>query len=166
MIYRFIGKYKSLSNFEPALVTYESMTYASVEHAFVASKSRDMKFRRQIASMSGKLAGQAKKWGRTVELRSDWEKVKLGIMQELLMEKFNPEKKVLHIPNPHYEVLKNTADELLVEGNYWHDNFWGDCRCDKCMKIEGKNHLGLLLMKVREYYSLAEEGFINLEATS
>ena len=166
MIYRFIGKYEALSNFAPVFVTYENMTYSTVEHAFVAAKSRDLKFRRDIGMMPSNKAGLAKKWGRTVELRSDWEKVKLGIMQELLMEKFNPEKKVLNISNPHYEVLKSTGDELLVEGNYWHDNFWGDCRCDKCMKIEGKNHLGLLLMKVRELYALKDEGIINLEVTS
>lgn len=166
MISRFIGKYKVLSNFEPAFVVYEHMTFPTVEHAYVAAKSRDMTFRNQIACMAAKLAGQAKKWGRTVNLRSDWDKVKLGIMEELLMQKFDPEKKILRIDNPHYVVLKSTGDQLLVEGNWWHDNYWGNCLCEQCMLGEGKNHLGLLLMKVREFYSLKEEGFINLKVTS
>jgi ribA/ribD-fused uncharacterized protein len=166
MINRFISKHKVLSNFEAASVVYEHITFPTVEHAYVAAKSRDMEFRRQIATMPIKHAGKAKKWGLTVELRMDWEKVKLGIMEELLIQKFDPDKNTLNIPNPNYEVLKNTGDQLLVEGNFWHDNFWGNCLCDKCMKIEGKNHLGLLLMKVREFYSLKDEGFINLEATS
>ena len=166
MINRFIGKYKALSNFEHAMVIYQHMAFPTVEHAYVAAKSRDVKFRGQIAAMSSKLVGQAKKWGRTITLRSDWEKVKLGIMEDLLIQKFSPEKKTLNIPNPHYEVLMSTGDQLLVEGNYWHDNYWGNCLCEKCMKIEGQNHLGLLLMKVREFYSLKDEGIINLEVTS
>ena len=167
MINRFISKHKVLSNFEPTSVVYENLTFSTVEHAYVAAKTRDKKFHRQIATMPAAQAGLAKKWGRTVELRTDWEKVKLGIMQNLLMQKFDPERKCAILRcNPQYEILRDTGNELLVEGNFWHDNYWGNCLCGKCMKIKGENHLGLLLMKVREFYSLKEEGFINLETTS
>lgn len=37
----------------------------------------------------------------------------------------------------------------IVEGNYWHDNYWGNCTCDKCKNIEGQNKLGKILMKIR-----------------
>jgi hypothetical protein len=40
--------------------------------------------------------------------------------------------------------LVATGDEELVEGNYWGDTFWGVCRG------VGQNHLGKILMKVRE----------------
>ena len=47
------------------------------------------------------------------------------------------------------EKLLATGDEELVEGNFWHDNFWGVCSCSKCGN-KGQNKLGKLLMQVRE----------------
>ena len=47
------------------------------------------------------------------------------------------------------EKLFKTGDLLLVEGNYWHDNYWGDCFCDKCKGRKGENFLGRILMNVR-----------------
>jgi predicted NAD-dependent protein-ADP-ribosyltransferase YbiA (DUF1768 family) len=47
-------------------------------------------------------------------------------------------------------MLLATGNEELIEGNTWHDNTWGDCSCDACKDIEGKNMLGKLLMKVRD----------------
>lgn len=43
-----------------------------------------------------------------------------------------------------------TGDKKLIEGNTWHDNFWGDCTCKKCETVERKNTLGKLLMKLRD----------------
>ena len=37
----------------------------------------------------------------------------------------------------------------LIEGNNWHDVFWGKCSCPRC-NGGGQNHLGKILMKVRE----------------
>jgi predicted NAD-dependent protein-ADP-ribosyltransferase YbiA (DUF1768 family) len=48
------------------------------------------------------------------------------------------------------DLLLNTGDEELIEGNYWHDNYWGNCTCSKCKDIEGQNKLGKILMKVRD----------------
>ena len=63
-------------------------------------------------------------------------------MYEILVEKFTiPELK---------EKLLATGDEYLEEGNYWHDNYWGNCHCEKCADITGQNKLGILLMKIRE----------------
>lgn len=45
--------------------------------------------------------------------------------------------------------LKTTGNTTIIEGNYWHDNFWGSCHCLKC-KGKGQNHLGNLLMKIRD----------------
>ena len=42
------------------------------------------------------------------------------------------------------EALDNTGSELLVEGNWWKDTFWGMC------EGRGQNNLGKILMKVRE----------------
>jgi predicted NAD-dependent protein-ADP-ribosyltransferase YbiA (DUF1768 family) len=61
-------------------------------------------------------------------------------MYDILLCKFKGELK---------QKLVNTGEILLVEGNCWHDNFWGDCYCPKCFNRMGKNMLGRLLMKVR-----------------
>ena len=37
-----------------------------------------------------------------------------------------------------------TEDAELVEDNWWGDKFWGVCNG------EGENHLGKLLMKIRD----------------
>ena len=50
-------------------------------------------------------------------------------------------------PGPHR--LLSTSNATLVEGNWWHDNFWGDCYCPKCKGIPGANTLGRLLMELR-----------------
>ena len=47
------------------------------------------------------------------------------------------------------EMLLATGDEELIEGTWWHDQFWVVCYFDQ-HKGEGQNHLGKLLMKIRE----------------
>ena len=42
------------------------------------------------------------------------------------------------------ELLIGTEDVELVESNNWNDTFWGVCNG------KGKNHLGKILMEVRE----------------
>jgi predicted NAD-dependent protein-ADP-ribosyltransferase YbiA (DUF1768 family) len=46
-------------------------------------------------------------------------------------------------------MLLATGDEELIEGNTWHDNTWGNCVCQKCQDIPGRNMLGMLLMELR-----------------
>ena len=43
-----------------------------------------------------------------------------------------------------------SIQEPIVERNNWHDNYWGDCVCEKCKAVEGKNNLGKLLMQIRK----------------
>jgi len=94
-----------------------------------------------IAGIPDYQAGKAKRLGRTVKLRPDWEYVKDEIMCKLLRRKFaRPELG---------DLLLSTWGKQLIEGNYWHDNYWGVCHCDKCLG-KGKNKLGNLLMKIRE----------------
>jgi ribA/ribD-fused uncharacterized protein len=137
----FKGPYEKFSNFYPCKIYYEQLWYPTVEHAYVAAKSKDKFFRWKIAHMDAEDAGAAKKFGRKVILRSDWEMVKLSIMRSLLNQKFsNIEFKSL---------LLSTEDADIIEGNYWHDNYWGDCRCKKCKNIIGRNNLGKILMEIR-----------------
>lgn len=88
--------------------------------------------------------GGAKRLGREIEMRPDWDDVRYRVMARLVMRKF------LDHPDLADKLLA-TGDSLLVEGNTWHDNIWGDCRCGRpeC-QATGLNWLGLILMAVRE----------------
>lgn len=46
------------------------------------------------------------------------------------------------------DLLIATKDYDLIEQNKRHDIYWGVCTCKKHNLI-GKNHLGILLMKIR-----------------
>lgn len=142
MIKEFSGKYFFLSNFYNAYLMYEGDTYCSTEAAFQAAKTLDKKKRAEIARLS---PSDAKKAGRKVELRADWEDVKDDVMYEVCRAKFTMNDS-LHLR----ERLLATGDEELVEGNTWHDNYWGDCQCERCKDIKGRNQLGKILMRIRE----------------
>lgn len=138
VINRFRGKYFFLSNFFP--VPGDVHGYPTVEHAYVAAKTTDRELRRRIKACPDPAA--AKKLGRSIPLRPDWEAVRLEVMEYLLRRKFShPELR---------EKLLATGDAVLAEENCWHDNFWGDCTCDRCKATPGQNHLGRLLMKIRD----------------
>ena len=139
MIKTFDGEYAYLSNFYSSPIIYEGIQYPTVEHAFQAAKSLDMVKRQEIANAT--TPGIAKRLGRRVTLRPDWEEVKDDVMYQLLILKFqNPIAKAR---------LIETGCEYLVEGNTWHDNHFGNCTCNRCQHICGQNVLGTSLMRVR-----------------
>ena len=131
MIDNFKGKYFFLSNFFPSNILYQGILYHNAEVAFQAQKdpSRCEEFRRLNPS-------EAKRLGRRVKLRSDWEQVKDDIMYDVVNNKFMQNKKLA-------EQLMATGEEDLVEGNDWGDRYWGVCRG------VGKNKLGQILKRVR-----------------
>lgn len=140
MITSFEGKYAFLSNFYAAQVQYMNNIWPTTEHAYQAAKTLDKQEQKKIWEAC--TPDDAKHLGRRVTIRADWEEVKDQIMYEIVKEKFkNPGLK---------RKLLNTGNEVLCEGNYWHDNYWGSCTCPKCMKVTPKNKLGKILMKVRE----------------
>lgn len=136
----FSNEYQFLSNFYNAEVVHEGITYRNSEAAFQAAKTKDFRLRREFSELN---PSQAKLKGRHINLRPDWEQVKDNIMYEIVKDKFtrNPNLKKL---------LLRTNSDILIEGNWWHDNYWGDCHCEKCQNKEGKNTLGLILMRVRD----------------
>lgn len=138
----FDGKYEFLSNFYPSTILYEHMRCATVEHGFQAMKALDPSVRMVI--VSAKSPGAAKRLGRAAPLRPDWERVKQGVMLDLLRLKFlDPKLKRL---------LLDTGDAMLIEANTWHDRVWGRCICERC-DGRGTNLLGLQLMQVRREYA-------------
>ena len=138
IIRRFDGAYAFLSNFYPSTITIDGLTYPTVEHAFQAAKSAEV-WRREEVRLA-KTPGMAKRTGRALPLRADWEFVKIGVMRICLFEKF--------LDNPLRQMLLDTGDAVLVEGNTWHDNQWGECKCGRCTP-PGRNLLGRLLTELR-----------------
>lgn len=134
MIDSFKGEHRWLSNFAATVVCYDGDYYPTVEHAFQAAKAADSKQRKWVGDAPS--AREAKRRGRQVGLRADWEQVKIGVMRQILFQKFSYNVDLR-------ERLLNTGDQELVEGNDWDDRFWGVC------DGEGLNHLGKLLMEVR-----------------
>ena len=133
MITEFKGQYRFLSNFWIVNLRIGDMHFTSAEHAYQAAKSLDQQDWANISSCE--TPGDAKRAGRLLKLRPDWESIKLDVMEIILKEKFS------HPELAHK--LVETGDQELIEGNHWGDTFWGVCR------NQGQNHLGRLLMKIR-----------------
>jgi ribA/ribD-fused uncharacterized protein len=126
--------YAFLSNFHPSTIYVDGKSYATVEHAYQAHKAIDESSHELIRKSS--TPAEAKKLGRGVGLRPDWETIKLDLMRKLVRKKFE---------NPFLRPqLLATGDKQLVYGNTWNDRFFGVCRGT------GDNWLGRILMEVRE----------------
>ena len=108
VINHFAGEYFFLSNFYPCRVAFYGMCFPSVEAAFQAAKCATPNDRVQFLNLA---ANQAKRRGRQIKMRPDWEDRKLTIMH-----KFNENLEL--IPK-----LLDTDGAVLVEGNAWHDNY-------------------------------------------
>lgn len=133
----FYGPYAFLSNFHPCTVCIEGISFPSSEHAYMALKTLDREQRLVLAALSS--PGKAKKFGRALKLRPDWDSFRLMAMLQVLMEKFKDP--VLA------KLLLATGDRYLEETNNWGDRFWG-------VDGEGANFLGKLLMLVRDHLRL------------
>lgn len=134
-IEEFRGEYRWLSNFWYSPVELDGVIYPSTEHAYQAAKTHDPAWREKIRNASD--FKQAKHLGYKVPLREDWEQIKLDVMHKLLKQKFKPGSDLA-------DKLLATKGRKLVEGNTWGDTYWGVCRG------KGENHLGKLLMRVRD----------------
>jgi N-glycosidase YbiA len=140
-ITRFRDQYDFLSNFYICTIMLDSVDYPSVEHAFQAAKTFDSDERYQV--QTAPTPAQAKRLGRRVTLREDWESVKLDILEVLVRQKFTRHPDL-------QKLLVATGEIELIEGNTWNDRFYGAMWNEKKAEWIGKNHLGKILMKVRQ----------------
>jgi ribA/ribD-fused uncharacterized protein len=146
MINSFKGEYHFLSNFFPCEVLHRGITFISAEHAFQAAKARDEEERLWVASAP--TPGNAKYRGKRVTIRPDWDTIKLQEMFTVVENKFS---------QPYLmQALMDTEMQPLVEGNYWHDQFWGSCMCPQHVNSEGKNYLGRILTYLRKHADLSK----------
>lgn len=132
---RFQDEYRFLSNFYPATVKIAGLTFPSSEHAYQAFKSDRKELVTKFCDPN-MTAGQAKRLGKQLNLRKDWEDIKVGLMYSLVRDKFTRHEELK-------KELLDTGDSVLIEGNTWGDKTWGVC------DGEGLNILGQILMLVR-----------------
>ena len=137
----FDNDFRFLSNFYPSPVGYLGKVYPSVEHAYQAAKTPIASERKAIRDE--KSAGRAKRMGRKVTLRKDWENVKLDVMRSLILQKFQ-DKDLM-------DLLLATGHAYLEETNSWGDTYWG------VSGGHGANHLGTILMSVRAELALKHQ---------
>jgi len=132
-ILEFSEKDRWLSNFARCWVLLDGIKYPTTENAYQASKTIQKKSREQFETIS---PGKAKRMGQKLEIRDDWDDVKVSIMTDLNRQKYNQA--------PFRQHLLSTGDYQIVEGNTWGDVFWGVCNG------VGENNLGKIIMKIRE----------------
>jgi len=145
-IQEFRGEYFFLSNFFEVPVVYQGMTYGSNEAAFQAQKCMTEAEKMEFTLLR---PSDSKKKGRRVQLRPDWEDVKVGIMEELVRAKFTQNEDLK-------QRLIETGDAVLEEGNNWNDTFWGV----HLKNGQGQNHLGKILMQIRAELLTSGDGSI------
>jgi N-glycosidase YbiA len=132
-----IGNHYFLSNFhEGHPFEMNDKTWKTAEHAYQAMKADNEEGQEWVRKAV--TPAIAKKRGRQVIIRSDWDEIKLQIMKSVVYHKF--------ILNTYlYSKLLDTGAEDLVEFTTWGDTYWG-----VDTNYNGENHLGKILMEVRE----------------
>jgi ribA/ribD-fused uncharacterized protein len=140
-IKEFRGRYECLSNFAPVI------NNLTVEHWYQANKTTNREWQAKI--LNAPTPNKAKQLSKELKdlglIREEFYLYNKTIMLHLVMFKFM-------FRADYRDILFETDDQELVEGNWWHDNFWGDCTCGRedCLK-DGQNHLGKILVSIRQY---------------
>lgn len=145
----FRGRFKDFSNFSGGFIDEYGLHWKTAEHFYQAHKTTNQYWHMYIfESPTGR---DAKHRGN--ELRKaagcqseDWNKIRNAIMLKALILKFQQ--------NPRAMKLLLQTTEFIEETNNWHDNYWGNCICEKCKNLPGKNMLGKFLMRLRKKFLL------------
>ena len=116
---------------------YSIWKFNTLENFYVAMKTEDGYHRQKVSTMT---PAEAKRYGRYLPLRGNWDQIKLEVMLFGLRYKFSDMNPTLK------KKLLSTGDCTIEEGNNWGDIFWG---VDNFTRA-GDNHLGRLLMQVRK----------------
>ena len=131
----FRNEYWFLSNMYPCEIRVNGLVFTCAEACFQSFKTTDLNERKKFQEIDG---FKAKKLGRSVSLRSDWNDIRIEVMSRVIHAKFKQ--------NPDLtKKLKDTGDLLIIEDNTWKDTFWGVCNG------KGYNLLGQILMSERDW---------------
>ena len=138
--YKADQSYGCFSNFSLHPIQLEGTVWSTVEHYYQAQKFVGTENEGLIITIqNAKTPMEAATIGRdrTLKLRCDWEQVKTQVMWQGVLTKFLTHTDI-------QKILLDTGDELIVEDSPI-DYYWG-CGREKT----GQNHLGKILMKVRQ----------------
>ncbi len=143
----FFGPFRFLSNFFIVEngIWLDGLYYPSVEHAYQAAKwpyDQRMQFLDVTAGKAKHLGKEAPNFN-----SKKWDKNKVSLMAALCRQKFTNSPKLK-------EMLLMTDGCELEERNSWGDVFWG-----RNEKGEGENHLGQILMNIRQDLLTRKEMF-------
>lgn len=147
----FFSRHSPFSNFYPAPFVVGGKTFKCPEQFFSNSKAEffgDTEAAKKIMSTDNPAV--QKKFGSRIKgfNKDQWEQVCQDVMFSALTAKFQQNPLLL-------QILEQTGDKLLIEANPY-DLYWGsgcglhDKNCLDASKQKGANHLGKLLMRVRE----------------
>ena len=129
----FRGENFYLSNFYEVPVTYGGITFRNNEAAFQAQKCEDPGTRKEFAHLN---PSEAKKKGRHVKLRPDWEDVKTDIMRGIVQAKFAQNHDLA-------DKLLSTGDAVLEEG----ENRLGRILMDTRRKLKQRGNAKLIVLE-------------------
>lgn len=131
----FRGYYFFLSNFYRKSFLWNYRRWKTAEHAFQAAKALSDEDRELIRKSKHPM--EARRLGQRVHIRPDWDLVKLNVLKSILEAKFSD-------PNLKRRLLK-TGDKYIGEENF-SDSYYG------LVDGQGKNHLGKILMQLRDEF--------------
>ena len=129
------NKHGWLSNFSEHPVMIDEIEYPTVEHYYQCEKCTDNGDYKWVFMSAS--PGQAKRRGKSVSIRPDWDSVKTDIMKKAL------EAKITQHPHLRRLLLETGTEDLVEDSPY--DWYWG---CGK--NGTGQNVMGHLWMTIRE----------------
>ena len=135
-----------LSNFYRCSFLFKGQSYTCSEQAYQGVKAKIYRDEQAfIEIINTDSPGLMKRIGGKVQTCEQWERIKLQVMEDILTAKFSQIKEL-------YYSLLNTHPLELIEATL--DGFWGAGAILGSIALEegcwvGQNHLGKILMKVR-----------------
>jgi len=135
--YKVNEKFGEFSNFSPYEVYVLGTTWKTSEHYFQARKFQDSNLVLKVMDAPSPMEAAKIGRDRNNTIRDDWESIKLDVMREVVHAKFTQHASLK-------KLLLSTGNEDIVEASPY-DSFWGEGSDGS-----GTNHLGKVLMEVRE----------------
>lgn len=140
-------------------IEYNNFLFYTVENAYAASKTTHSGKQYRISQMNPYMAKNfgEKVFEENISPNPNWsDEYRIEVMVDLVRQKF--------VKNPDLlEKFLATGDAEIINGNYQHDNFWGECFCGNCpeekrLPKEERNNLGKIHEKIRKEFRDQKEG--------
>lgn len=142
MITKFRGDHFFLSNMFPCEINYNGNVFGSSEAAYMSRKNNSKSWLSTCINTKNPIL--VKTMSHSIYIIKKWPEIKLQVMSDILRIKFS-------IPELQAKLFE-TGDEEIYEGNTWNDRYWGVDH----LTLQGENHLGKLLMNIREQIKQGE----------